>query len=121
MSELPVPFGLNEESVPNGTIKVQPVVFSEKTFGPYEVEFAKNGNKLVFHFYKNGVFSLSFRSRLYNAFTQKLNFNGRESELLAIDWIQEFDSWCVVIKNVLEVSPPPTDSLIEETLDLIFS
>jgi hypothetical protein len=123
MSELPTPAGLGEghDKAFDGGIKVAALKFEEREYPPHLVEFGKKGNQLIFHIFKDGVFPMSFRGRIYGSFTRRLNFNGRESELLDIDWVQEFNSWCVIIKDVLQVSPPPSDELIEEILEGIFT
>jgi len=123
MSNLPTPAGLGENSnfSLSGGVKVAPVRFEEREFGKHTVEFGKKGDQLIFHFYKDGVFPLSFRGKLYGAFTQKLGFNGKDSKLLDISWVEELNSWCVIVKNVLELSPPPSDNDVEELLQFIFS
>lgn len=123
MSDLPVPAGLGNNGKPKleGGIKVAPVTFEERQFGRHLVEFGKKGNQLVFHFFKDGVFPLSFRGRLFGAFTKKFGFNNKEADLLDISWVEEFNSWCVIVKNILELSPPPSDQDIEEALKLVFS
>lgn len=123
MSELPTPAGLggnNKRQLPPGGAKVEAVKFKELEFGKHIVEFGKKGNQLIYHFFKDGVFPMSFRSRVYAAFLQRFGFNGRERELLDITWVEEFNSWCVIIKNILELSPPPTDDDIESVFELIF-
>lgn len=122
MSELPTPAGLGDKKFPmDGGIKVNPVQFEEREFGKHIVEFGKKGDRLIFHFFKDGVFPMSFRGKLYAAFTSFLNFNGKESELLDISFVEEFNSWCVIVANTLGLSPPPSDDTIEEMLKAIFS
>lgn len=123
MSELPTPAGLGsgKRQMPDGGMKVAAVQFEEREFGKHLVEFGKNGNKLIFHFYKDGVFPMSFRSRIYTAFMGGFGFAGRERELLDISWVPEFNSWCVIIKDVVALSPPPSEKAIEEVLEGIFS
>lgn len=122
MTKLPTPAGLGSKKfLQDGGIKVAPVELKEVEYPPHLVEYGKNGNKLVFHFFKDGVFPISFRSKLYNALLSKFSFGGNEANLLSIDWIQEFDSWCVVIKDVLQLSPPPSEENIKEFLDFLLS
>ena len=123
MSDLPTPAGLggNGKLPLPGGMKVAAVQFEEREFGKHFVEFGKKGDQLIFHFFKDGVFPMSFRGRLYGAFIQKLGFNKNDDKLLDISWVEEFNSWCVIVKNVLELSPPPSDKDIEELLKFIFS
>jgi len=123
MSDLPTPAGLggNKNAPLGGGIKVEALEFKEREFGKHLVEFGKKGDQLIFHFFNEGVYPMSFRGRLYGAFSRHLNFNGRERELLDIDWVEEFNSWCVIVKNVAQLSPPPTDDDIEELLKAVFS
>lgn len=124
MSELPTPAGLgpkNGKPKIEGGIKVDPIKFEERQFGKHLVEFGKKGNQLVFHFFKDGVYPMSFRGKLYNSFMMHFGFNGRERELLDISYVPEFNSWCVIIKNVVALSPPPSDEAIENALKAIFS
>ena len=85
------------------------------------MEYGKKGNQFIFHFFKSGPFSLGFRSRLFRNFVGGFNLHGRENELLQIDWIQEFDSWCVILKDVLAMSPPPTEESIKDVLRVMLS
>lgn len=119
-TELPTPFGLGEKPKQPG-IKVQAVKFDELTHGPYAVEYGKKDNKLIFHFFKHGPFSLGFRSRLFKVFVAAFGLHGRENELLSIEWIPEFDSWCVIIPDLLSLSPPPSDQTIRQAVLAVLS
>lgn len=119
-TELPKPFGLGENPKPPG-IKVQAVKFEEIEHGPYVVEFGKRDNKFIFHFYKNGPFSMGFRSKLFRNFVGGFNLHGRENELISIEWIPEFDSWCVILKDLLAVAPPPSEESVKSVLQGILS
>lgn len=123
MSDLPTPAGLGGKAAPtpDNAIKVAAVQFEEREFGKHIVEFGKNGNRLIFHFFKDGVYPISFRGKLYRAFMTNLGFNGRNSELLDITYVEEFNSWCVIIKDVVALSPPPSEEAIEMALKSIFS
>lgn len=119
-TELPVPYGLGEKKKQNG-IKVKAVQFEEIEVGSYVVEYGKKDNEYIFHFYKTGPFSLGFRTRMFLKFVEGFNLRGREGELLQIDWIPEFNSWCVILKDVLGMTPPPTDELVESVVRSIIS
>ena len=119
-TELPKPYGLGEQTKPPG-IKVQAVKFAEIEHGPYVVEYGKKDNKIIFHFFKNGPFSMGFRSKLFKNFVGGFNLHGRENELLSIDWIPEFDSWCVILKDVISMSPPPSEESMKHVLQSILS
>lgn len=119
-TDLPTPYGLGDKPKAPG-IKVKAVQFEELERGPYIVEFGEKDNKYIFHFYKSGPFSMGFRSRLFKNFVGGFNLHGRENELLQIDWVPEFDSWCVILKDVLAMSPPPSEETVKEVLLSIIS
>lgn len=122
MSDLPVPSGLGKkEPKLDGGMKVEALKFQEKEFGRHVVEYGKKGKQLIFHFFKEGVYPMSFRGKLYRAFLSNFGFNGRERELLDISYVDEFNSWCVIIKDVLALSPPPSDETTDRVFELIFS
>jgi hypothetical protein len=119
MSNLPKPFWAKADESKKPT--VAPLEFCEKKFGDYLVEYGKNRNNYVIHFFREGRFAASFRSKIFSGLTQKFRFNGNPTEQIKIDWVPEFDSWCAVIKDFMQMAPPPSDEAIEEALKLICS
>ena len=102
-------------------MRVQAVQFEEVKNGPHRVEFGKNGDKLIFHFFKDGLYPMSFRARLFSAFVNVLNLHGREKEMLEIDWVEEFQSWCVILPDITALTPPPSEETIKELLSKVLN
>jgi hypothetical protein len=105
-------------------IRLTPTKFSEVAIGNYMVEYTFRPEKgdMVFHFYKaksvGGLFPLSFRQRVYTCFTNTFGLFGRDIKNLQIDWVEEFNSWCV---RVLLNDMPPGQDTINTLLQNIMS
>lgn len=111
---LPVPESLRKrESVramaDDDTMAVRAVKLIQVELSPhYRAEYTfKDGNAIA-HFYRvgGGVFPMSFRSRLYNAFQRWVP----QSEI-RIDWVDELQSWCVIVKDG-GATPPHHDEIV---------
>ncbi len=111
---LPVPESLRKREsvrrmVDDDTLAVRPVRLVRVDISPhYYAEYTfKDGNAIA-HFYRigGGVFPMSFRGRLFNAFKRWVP----QSEV-KIDWVDELQSWCVIVKDG-GATPPHHDDIV---------
>lgn len=122
MSEMPVPFGLGENVVSDetGGMRVQPIQFKEVTRGHYVAEYARKAtDELVVHFYcgtpqNQMIFPMSFPGKI-KAYMSS-GFGKLSPDQLTVEWIEEFYSWCVIVKELSSIAPPPSDETIESVL-----
>jgi hypothetical protein len=102
---LPVPKSLQPDP-DDDCLAVRPIQFTSVTVGPYRVEYGfKSGDGIV-HFFREGggLYPASFRSRLYSAFQV---WPGQ----LQIDWVDELQSWCVIVKGG-GITPPHHEEIV---------
>lgn len=131
MSELPKPAHTKEEAVADVAaqgapgIAIGPMRFNEVVIGNYKVEWAFRTPRkdIIFHFFKRpelgGLFPNTFRSKLWNGFTQGFDLVGKDQHRVNIDWVPEADSWCVCV--VIDGMVPPGEEMIQSTLQDIMS
>ena len=131
MNELPKPAHTKEETLAEvgataqSGLTIGAMKFDELRVGTYKVEWAFRTPRkdIIFHFFKReevgGLFPNTFRSKLWNGFTQGFDLVGKDQHRVNIDWVPEADSWCVCV--VLDGMIPPSEETIKSTLELIMS
>lgn len=79
----------------------------------FRAEFLVKGDDVIYHLFRKTqtAWPHDFRSKLWNAMHEAFRLGGREEKLL-IEWVPEFFSWCVTIKDIASIVPPPKSRVV---------
>jgi len=115
MGDLPVPQVLRktEDAIENGggmvqgSLGIQPLKFQEVEIGKHQVKYTFRKGDAVFQFFRSdgGLYPASFRNKLFGAFSQWPPPN----KGLDIQWVEELQSWSVIVKSGGTTPPGPED------------
>lgn len=105
---LPVPEHLKkaqDEELPAGDYGVKKLIFVEVNSKQYKTEYTFKRDNAVVHIYsKDDIFPMGFGRRLQHAFSA---WPGAARVL--VDWVDELQSWCVVVVDGARTRPTETD------------